>query len=79
MFKFGCRCAWQPRKGPKQDKTKQAERKQRAKMAEIKDQAEVVRTMAQTDKDVELLKKKLRELTKEINDEGTPSRNTPRR
>ena len=59
---------------PKQDKTKQVERKQRAKMQEIKEQAEVVRTMAQTDKDVELLKKKLRELTACINDGGTPCR-----
>ena len=75
FFKFGCRCGRPLRKGPKQDKTKQAERKQRAKMAEIKESAEVVHTMAQTDKDVETLKKKLRELTTEINDEGTPLMN----
>ena len=64
-----------PLRKPKQDKTKQAERKQRANFAEIKEQAEVVHTMAQTDKDVETLKKKLRELTKEISDEGTPLMN----
>ena len=64
-----------PLRKPKQDKTKQAERKQRAKFAEIKEQAEVVHTMAQTDKDVETLKKKLRELTTCLNDEGSPLMN----
>jgi hypothetical protein len=60
---------------PKQDKTKQAERRQRAKMAEIKELAEAVHDMAQTDKDVETLNDKLRDFTEIMNNGGTPLMN----
>ena len=63
----------------KDTKGKQAERKQRAKFAEIAQQAEVVHDMAQTDKDVESLKVKIRELTKEMNESGTPLMNVFRK
>ena len=72
VVKFGCRCAWQPRKGPKQDKTKQAERKQRAKMAEIQELADTVHSMAAVDKDVATMTDKLRDFTEILDNGGTP-------
>ena len=62
-----------PLRKPEQEKTKQAERRQRAKMAEIKELAEAVHDMAQTD--VETLNDKLRDFTEIMNNGGTPLMN----
>ena len=61
-----------PLRKPKQDKTKQAERRQRAKMAEIQELADTVHSMATVDKDVETMNDKLRDFTEILNSGGTP-------